>query len=113
MLRPGWGGKAHFTMWSLDFAKNPLDFVSNSSDFATDSSDFDKRLFGGNLKSVDIGWGRLGNQLNIEVLHLLGLPEDAEVGISPWMWKLGCWGPLNPAPYSDWTLDTVSIFGSE
>ena len=93
-MRPGWGGKAHFTMWSLDFAKHPLDFVSNSSDIATDSSDLDKRLFGGNLKSADIGWERLGNQLNIEVLHLLGLPEDAEVGISPWMWRSGCVGGL-------------------
>ena len=67
-------------MWSLKFSKNPLDFVSNSSGFAIDSPDLDKHHFGANVKSADIRWDTLGNQLNIEVLHLLGLPEDAEVG---------------------------------
>ena len=72
---------AGFVMWSIDFAKNPLDFVSNSSSFDLDSPDLDKSLFRADLKSADVGWATLGNQsqLNIEVLHLLSLPEDDEV----------------------------------
>ena len=63
-------------MWSAEFSKNPLNFVSNSSDFAINLPELDKSLFGGNLKSTNTGSGRLGNQ----VLHLLALPGDAEVG---------------------------------
>lgn len=81
-------------MWSVEFSKNPLDFVSNSSSFATDSSGLDKHNFGGNLKSSDIGWGRLGDQLMTEVLHLLALPEDAEVGIRPVAVEIGDGGGL-------------------
>ena len=67
---------AGFAMWSLAFAKNPHDFVSNSSSF-----DLDESLFRADLKSGEVGWATLGNQsqLNIEVLHLLSLPEDDEV----------------------------------
>ena len=70
------GGLAGFAMWSLAFAKNPLDFVANSSSF-----DLDESLFRADLKSGEVGWATLGNQsqLNIEVLHLLSLPEDDEV----------------------------------
>ena len=74
---------AGFAMWSLGFAQNPLDFVSNSSSLA--SPDLARNLLGANPKSVDSGgirdWETLGNQsrLNTEVLHLLSLPEDAEV----------------------------------
>ena len=77
------GGLAGFAMWSLAFAKNPIDFVQNSSSF-----DLDKSLFRADLKSADVGWATLGNQsqLNIEVLHLLSLPEDDEVS-SHLMWR--------------------------
>ena len=76
---------AGFAMWSLGFAQNPLDFVSNSSSLAFDRPDLARNLLGANPKSVDSGgirdWETLGNQsrLNTEVLHLLSLPEDAEV----------------------------------
>ena len=75
------GGVAGFAMWSLAFAKNPIDFVSNSSRFDSDSPDLDKSTFGADLKSANVGWATLENQsqLNIEVLHLLTLPEDDEV----------------------------------
>ena len=68
-------------MWSIAFAKNPIDFVSNWSSVALDSPDLDESLFRADLKSANVGWATLENQsqLNIEVLHLLSLPEDDEV----------------------------------
>ena len=91
------GGEAVLTMWSIDFSKNPLDFVSNSSSFASNPPHLDERILGANLNSGDIGWATLGNQsrLDIEVVHLLSLPEDAEV-CTHLILILGCWRPLDP-----------------
>ena len=66
-------------MWSPNLAKNPLDLVSNSNKSSLlNSFDLASSSLGTHANDPGIS-GERGFLLKTEVLHLLSLPEDAQV----------------------------------
>ena len=66
-------------MWSPNLAKHHVDLVSNSNESSTlNSFNLASSSFGTHVNDSGISAER-GFLLNTEVLHLLSLPEDAEV----------------------------------
>ena len=66
-------------MWSPNLAKHHVDLVSNSNESSPLSSfDLASSSLGVHVNDSGIS-GERGFLLNTEVLHLLSLPEDAEV----------------------------------
>ena len=66
-------------MWSPNLAKNPVDLVSNSNKSSLlNSFDLASSSLGTHANDPGIS-GERGFLLNAEVLHLLSLPEDAQV----------------------------------
>ena len=66
-------------MWSPNLAKHHVDLVSNSNESSLlNNFDLASSSFGAHVNDSGIS-GERGFLLNTEVLHLLSLPEDAEV----------------------------------
>ena len=66
-------------MWSPNLAKNPVDLVSNSNKSSLlNSFDLASSSLGTHVNDSGTS-GERAFLLNTEVLHLLSLPEDAEV----------------------------------
>ena len=98
-------------MWSPNLAKHHVDLVSNSNESSPLSSfDLASSSFGTHVNDSGIISGERGFLLNTEVLHLLSLPEDAEVCKGTFHLRFSGIRPLRGGGYPPFPLRKKTFF---